>query len=73
MHYRSVLCLLIVAFTFSYTSQSENFVNEEQTAREYIIYADESAANGRYFSNFYGGALVRSSDIDDVRKILKTV
>lgn len=42
-------------------------------AREYIIYADESAASGRYFSNFYGGALVRSSDIDHVRQVLEAV
>jgi len=32
-------------------------------AREYIIYADESEKKGRYYSNFYGGALVRSTDL----------
>lgn len=29
---------------------------------EYIIYCDESISNGRYFSDFYGGALVHSRD-----------
>ncbi len=32
-------------------------------ALEYIIYADESIEQGDYFSNFYGGALVRSTDL----------
>lgn len=35
--------------------------------RELIIYCDESTKRGEYFSNFYGGALVRSRDIDFVR------
>lgn len=39
-------------------------------AEEFIIYADESIGRGQYFSNFYGGALVRSRDIDEVRRIL---
>lgn len=39
-------------------------------ARELIIYTDESTKEGRYFANFYGGALVRSEDIDDVRQVL---
>jgi hypothetical protein len=38
--------------------------------REYIIYCDESESKGRHFSNFYGGALVRSDDIDRIRKAL---
>ncbi|SFK64382.1 hypothetical protein SAMN05216302_101159 [Nitrosomonas aestuarii] len=32
-------------------------------ARELLLYCDESDVKGRYFSNFYGGALVRSSDL----------
>lgn len=28
----------------------------------YVIYCDESEEKGRYFSNFYGGALLRESD-----------
>lgn len=35
--------------------------------REYIIYCDESESRGRHFSNFYGGALVRSTDVDRIR------
>jgi Protein of unknown function (DUF3800) len=30
---------------------------------EYLIYCDESISKGRYFSNFYGGALVRAQDL----------
>lgn len=37
---------------------------------EYIIYCDESDKRGDYYSNFYGGALVRSSDFESVIKIL---
>jgi hypothetical protein len=36
-------------------------------AQEYTIYCDESESKGRLFSNFYGGALVHSSDIDAVK------
>ena len=38
--------------------------------KEYIIYCDESEESGKHFSNFYGGALVRSDDVDNVRAIL---
>lgn len=34
---------------------------------EYIIYCDESISNGKYYSDFYGGVLVRSSDLDFIR------
>lgn len=37
---------------------------------EFIIYCDESARRGNYFSNFYGGALVRSGDLEFVRSAL---
>ncbi len=33
---------------------------------EYIIYTDESEKNGKYYSDFYGGLLVRSSDLEEV-------
>jgi len=35
--------------------------------REYVIYCDESVSKGAHFSNFYGGALVTSDNIDSVR------
>lgn len=35
--------------------------------REYVIYCDESESKGRHFSNFYGGALIRSTHIDRIR------
>jgi hypothetical protein len=39
-------------------------------ADEYIIYCDESSEKGKYFSDFYGGALVRSDHIDEVKAVL---
>ena len=36
----------------------------------YRIYADESVSNGKYFSNFYGGALIRTTDIPEIEKAL---
>jgi hypothetical protein len=35
--------------------------------QEFIIYCDESESKGRIFSNFYGGALIRSQDLDSIR------
>ncbi|TWU21732.1 hypothetical protein Pla52o_39190 [Novipirellula galeiformis] len=32
-------------------------------ATEFVIYTDESVKDGAYFSNFYGGVLVRSHDL----------
>ena len=40
-------------------------------SKEYIIYYDESVAKGAHFSNFYGGALIASTDIDLVREKIK--
>jgi hypothetical protein len=40
--------------------------------KEYIIYCDESEKAGKHFSNFYGGALETSDDIDNVRDALAT-
>ena len=37
---------------------------------QYIIYTDESVQRGRYHSNFYGGALVRSTDLEVVKQVL---
>lgn len=36
-------------------------------ALEYIIYCDESDSKGRHYSNFYGGALIRSDDLEAVK------
>jgi Protein of unknown function (DUF3800) len=41
-------------------------------ANEYIIHCDESTVKGEYYSNFYGGALVRSSDLEAVKEALRT-
>lgn len=37
---------------------------------EYVIYADESVERGSFFSNFYGGCLVRSKDLAEVTDTL---
>jgi len=39
----------------------------------YIIYCDESADKGRFYSNFYGGALLRASDRDMIVDALSAV
>ena len=31
--------------------------------KQYLIYADESHRKGKYFSNFYGGALVNYTEL----------
>lgn len=37
---------------------------------EYIIYCDESAKKGKYFGNFYGGAIVNGAKINQLNNIL---
>lgn len=39
-------------------------------SKEIIIYCDESNISGRYFSNFYGGALINSKDLEQVNYVL---
>jgi Protein of unknown function (DUF3800) len=39
---------------------------------EYIIYCDESDEKGTHFSNFYGGALVRSDDLQQAVDALRS-
>lgn len=39
-------------------------------SKELIIYCDESNIDGRYFSNFYGRALVCSQDLDEINHAL---
>ena len=41
--------------------------------REYIIYTDESIKSGALYGNFYGGALLRSGDIDAVNNHLREI
>jgi len=38
----------------------------QPSPREFVIYTDESDKNGQYYSNFYGGVLVRSTDLNEV-------
>lgn len=39
---------------------------------QYIIYMDESSKNGPHYSNFYGGALVRSIDFEKINASLNS-
>lgn len=39
--------------------------------RHYTIYSDESSKKGRYFANFYGGAIFKTSNLEALNKILK--
>ncbi len=38
--------------------------------KEYFLWCDESDRKGKYFSNFYGGVLVRSEHLQEVHKKL---
>ena len=38
---------------------------------EYIIYCDESVTDGKYYSDFFGGVLVRSVDFDEIKDTLE--
>lgn len=42
-------------------------------SKEYFIWCDESIKKGKYYSNFYGGVLIQSKDIDIVLHKLKEV
>jgi len=42
-------------------------------ATELVIYTDESVKDGAYFSNFYGGVLVRSCDLEEVNERLASI
>ena len=38
--------------------------------KQYLIYADESHRKGKYFSNFYGGALINCSELKNINNKL---
>ena len=38
--------------------------------KQYLIYADESHRKGRYFSNFYGGALINYIELEKLNNEL---
>ncbi len=40
-------------------------------SREFILYTDESVKDGKFFANFYGGVLIRSEDLELVRRELQ--
>ncbi|MDG4671742.1 DUF3800 domain-containing protein [Shinella sp. 838] len=39
--------------------------------RTYILYCDESAKKGTYYSNFYGGAILKAEDQEAIERILR--
>lgn len=39
--------------------------------RHYTIYCDESAKKGKYYSNFYGGAILKSEDRQAIESLLR--
>lgn len=43
---------------------------ERIEAMEYIIYCDESVSDGKYYTDFFGGVLVRNIHIDAIREAL---
>lgn len=42
-------------------------------SKEYFIWCDESLKKGKYYSNFYGGVLIKSRDVEYVSYHLKKV
>lgn len=38
--------------------------------KELVVYCDESTSKGEYYSNFYGGAVIRAEHIDEIRSAL---
>jgi len=42
-------------------------------SKELIIYGDESDRRGAFFSNFFGGALIQSTDLTEVVQTLRSV
>lgn len=34
---------------------------------EYIIYCDESVSDGKFYTDFFGGVLVRNTDYDVIK------
>lgn len=43
------------------------------TEKEYVLYCDESVADGAFYSNFYGGLLVGGSQVEAVSRRLAAV
>ena len=42
----------------------------KRNSRSYYIWCDESDKEGLYYSNFYGGILIRSADLHKVLKLM---
>lgn len=40
------------------------FFSGDKMKKQYLIYADESHRKGKYYSNFYGGALVNYNELE---------
>ena len=45
----------------------------KKNGKEYFIWCDESDQSGKFFSNFYGGVLVKSEDLHEVMHALQKV
>ena len=46
------------------------YVCEKNETMEYIIYCDESVSDGKYYTDFFGGVLVKNADYDDIKNSL---
>ena len=42
----------------------------DKMKKQYLIYADESHRKGKFFSNFYGGALVNYTEIEKINGMI---
>ena len=50
----------------------EYLFNGNKIKKQYLIYADESHRKGKYFSNFYGGALLNYSELEKISSKLNS-
>lgn len=48
------------------------YLNGDTMKKQYLIYADESHRKGKFFSNFYGGALVDYAELEKISNKLKS-
>lgn len=65
MNPQPILSVLVLEFGWK-RIVTASATTTESNPREFVVYTDESDKDGKYFSNFYGGALVRSTDLREV-------
>ena len=60
-------CAIDTPLLYSRSMSSDWFLE-----REWILFCDESVGKGEYFSDFYGGALIKASQYERITKRIRT-